>query len=150
MTPKDALADGTPLSWLLIFHRQSSKEWLDRLIPGRFKHVSAVGYVAEGDVWLFYDVQFDRTLVRAVLGEAGRDACARQIAGNAVLRVAAGGPCLRPWRFGFWCVPAMKHLIGARTGALLPAHLWRDLVAQGAEIVHDDAKGRTAANPANA
>jgi hypothetical protein len=126
-----------PCSWLLVFHTSTSLPRLDRWLPGRFKHVSAIGYVDEGDVWLIYDVHHLGTAVRAVIGDAGRLLAARVLSANGVLRVPVRRDrCLLP-RLAFWCVPAMKHLVGSRSGALRPDALWRDLVRDGAEIIRD-------------
>lgn len=131
--------DFEPTAWLLVFHISTGKRWLDRLIPGRFKHVSAIGYVPASRVWLLVDVALDRLAPKAVRDDGTLPVVvARTMAGNGVLRVRVDRRArLLGGRLGFWCVPAMKHLVGARSGALRPDRLWRDLVAQGAEIVAD-------------
>jgi hypothetical protein len=131
--------DFEPMSWLLIFHVSTHKPWLDRLLPGRFKHVSALGYVEAAKCWLVVDVALSRMAVKVAAHRAGDTLAARIMAGNGVLRVKVRHETSRlvGGRFGFWCVPAMKHLVGADTGALRPDTLWRDLVASGAEIVAD-------------
>lgn len=127
-----------PTSWLVVFHISTRWPWLDRLIPGRFKHVSALCWVASADSWLIYDVSARRTSVKIAKGSAGTEVAARIMADNGVLRVQVErSPQRFVCRVGFWCVPAIRHLLGCRSGALLPARLWRDLVAEGAEVVSD-------------
>jgi len=38
-------------------------------------------------------------------------------------------------RLGFWCVPAMAHLVGCRTQALRPDGLYRAMLRQGGAVV---------------
>lgn len=128
-----------PSHWLLVFEHETSWRWLNRLIPGRFKHVWAVGYVPQTDLWIFYDVNFRRTVITAVPDDDNAQAVIdRMTAGKTVLQM----PVLecRPHMIGFWCVPAMKHLIGLRSGALLPAGLYRHCIAAGAKIISDDTR----------
>lgn len=124
-----------PVHWLLVFHVKTSQPALDRLIPGRFKHVSAIGFV--DGVWIFYDVGIGGRPLQIVRGARGEAMADAWIAGNSVLRMRS--PEVRPAlpRLGLWCVPAIKHLVGSRSGALLCSTLWRDLIASGAEVIID-------------
>lgn len=128
-----------PLSWLIYFHTSTGKPWLDRLIPGRLKHVSAAGWVSEPGIWIFYDAGWRRTSVKALGEEKGEIRAAALMRDSGVLKVPVNtevrGAALM--RAGFWCVPAVKHLIGSRSGALRPDRLWRDLISAGAEIIQD-------------
>ena len=45
-----------PERWLLIFETKCGWRWR-WIIPGRFKHVFAVGYVADIDTWMVYSVE---------------------------------------------------------------------------------------------
>lgn len=126
-----------PTAWLLLFSTATGKPWLDRLLPGRFKHVSAAGWVSEAKVWIFYDVSWLRTSLKVLDADAGDARFAVRQRGHGVLKVWVE-PEIRGaamMRAGFWCVPAIKHLIGSRSGALRPDRLWRDLVAANAEII---------------
>lgn len=141
-----------PLTWLVLFQSSTSRRWIDRLVPGRFKHVMAFGWVEKAKAWVSYDVQLGRTHILLMaeadgekkIGEAfGRDADA------ALLRCAVRlSPRPRLMPSGFWCVPAIKHLLGLRSGALRPDALWRDCLAQGAEIVHESRCAKLPAVPA--
>lgn len=140
MRPGDGNTGFEPTAWLLIFHISTGKPWLDRLIPGFFKHVSAVGWVSDAQVWIAYDVSWRRTSLKLLPDEEGTRFYALAQRGNGVLKVAVNlelrGSAM--FRAGFWCVPAMKHLVGSRSGALRPDRLWRDLVASGAEVFSND------------
>lgn len=120
-----------PKEWLLIFALTTGKPWLDRIIPGRFKHVSAAGWVPGARCWIFYDVAWSRTSIKLAPEKDGDLIYAVLQRRAAVLKVKAdfetrGSAMMRG---GFWCVPAIKHLVGSRSGALRPDRLWRDLLA---------------------
>lgn len=125
--------------WLIVFHRRSTW-WVERICPGRFKHVSAVGFVPEANAWLALSWELGR--MRALVvpddkflgwfgGWCGEDA--------GVLRMAAPEFDLGSWRprVGLFCCSMVAHLLGLRGGALLPGGLWRLLLANGAELVTD-------------
>jgi hypothetical protein len=134
-----------PSRWLLIFEEKSGW-WAARFIPGRFKHVCAAGYVAAIDTWLVYSVERDGTKIGAFRPGPDFDRwLAIAIERARVLRVEARRePAPMPW-FTFWCVPAIRHLLGLRCGALWPDQLWRYCLANGAEEVRD--ADAPAANP---
>ena len=127
-----------PEAWFLCFHRSCASPIWQLLIPGHWKHVRAFTYAAAPRVWLFYDVSLTQT--RIVVAPEGQEAdrmVGEYIDGAAVLRMRVGTerkPSLRS-RVGFWCVPAMRHLLGLPGGALLPERLWRDCLSNGAELI---------------
>ena len=141
-------SDFEPTSWLVIFHRRCGTEWVNRL-PGRFKHVSAIGWVNGANCWVYYDPTIHRTQVMVLPDEIGIATYARIAAPNAVLKVPVRER-IGAGRVGFWCVPAIKHLLGLRSGALLPDRLWKDCLANGGEIVSDDARHSSTQQPADA
>jgi len=126
-----------PENWFLVFHPISSTRWLNRL-PLRFRHVSAFAYVHAPKVWLFYDVQFWCTRHIILLDDqTSLDFLAAVTEGCTVLSMRRRGPARFWFRVGFWCVPAIKHLLGLRSSALLPTGLLRDCLAAGAKVIHD-------------
>lgn len=48
------------------------------------------------------------------------------------------GPMLR---LGFWCAPAVAHLLGIRSCALVPIQLYRDLLRRGATPAYEGCLG---------
>jgi hypothetical protein len=126
-----------PQRWLLVFETKCDWRWR-RLIPGKFKHVFAVGYVAAIETWIVYSVERDGTKVGAFRPGADFNSWLGSVIPHAgVLRIKTQHAARRmPW-FSFWCVPAVKHLLGLRSGALWPDQLWRYCLANGAEIVVD-------------
>lgn len=129
-----------PELWLILFHRKASTWWINWLVPGQFKHVTAVGHVGEAGVWLVYSVELRRTRMHVIRdGDQFIAWLAAAIDDGEVLVYqppADDGKGWRP-RFGFWCVTAVKHLLGIGGGALRPDALWRLLLANGAKIIPD-------------
>lgn len=126
-----------PEIWTVVFHPVSSCVWVNRLVPGRFKHVSAFAYVPGVKAWAIYDVQLANTSIVLIPdGQQGREILAALVEGCAQIQIKrqVGRPPLL--RLGFWCVPGVKHLLGLRTGALLPDGLWRHCARHG-EVVTD-------------
>lgn len=130
----------TPWTWLVVFHRDCRTRWVNRLVPGPFKHVSAIGFSPLNQTWIFYDPAIERTKIQIV--RDGADATrilARWIAGATVvemhLRFEERGP---RWRVGLWCVPMIAQLLGIRSGAVLPLGLLRDCLRQGGKVIQDD------------
>lgn len=118
-----------PIDWLVVFHETCGKPWLDRLIPGRFKHVSAMTWCEIGQVWLFYYPSHRRSQVYVMPKKTGDAWAAQLMAAGTVLRVPVqrNGPARLP-RFGFWCSTAIAHLLGIKGGAL-PMTVYRSCLA---------------------
>lgn len=125
-----------PDEWLILFHPRSSR-WVERLCPGKFKHVSAVGFVADAKAWALLSWELGRLRV-SVMTDADFEVHLAAVAPDAgILKMMAPQFDLGPWRprLGLFCVSMVTHLLGLRGGALLPDALWRLLLANGAEIV---------------
>ena len=133
-----------PDTWFIVFHPVSATTWLNRL-PLRFRHVSAFAYVHAAGCWLLYDVQFWATRHIVLPDNAGAlDFLAGFTEGCTVLHMKRAGPSHLWFRAGFWCVPAIKHLLGLRSGALLPSGLFRSCLRAGAKIIHGPPEVRSA------
>lgn len=121
----------SPESWTLVFDRAASSRWLGFLAFGRLKHVRAFAYVPFLHVWVFYDPHFWGTeIVIAADGEAANRMIGKWITNADLLRMPRSSSGLP--RFGFWCVPMIKSLIGFRSWALRPDALYRACVRSGA------------------
>lgn len=129
--------DLEPAEWVLAFYGRERGYWADWLSRPGWRHVGAMGYVphhGEHGTWLHYEVGRTGTAILAdPFGDytAGRLAALRR-AGATFLRVEARPS--RRWmgRLGFWCVPAVAHLVGVDALCLTPRQLYRHLVARGA------------------
>lgn len=124
-----------PPQWVLAFHRSAARRWTGWLACGRYKHVSAFAYLPEIGLWLWFDVCLDGThLVALPDSEAGRREIAVWTADADYLRVPRR-PARRVILAPFYCVAAVRHLVGVPGGALRPDGLWRDCLRNGGELV---------------
>lgn len=126
------MIEAEPIRWTLCFDTTAT-HWLARAIPGRFKHVRAFGFVPVQDLWIFYDTTLAGTTLRAArANSAAADRLLSAWTANSdLLSIKPLGP-RRRFPPGFWCVTAVKHLIGLNTSALRPDALWRDCIRHGA------------------
>lgn len=128
----DALS-GMPPYWYVAFYDGERPHWWWPLCRSGFRHVAAFGYCAGQAAWLLYDVTTRRTLIR-MLTPSQMDAWVADLPDHR--RIVAfepvGEPAEPALRAGFWCTPAVAHLVGARSRALRPEAFYRDLLAQGA------------------
>jgi hypothetical protein len=125
---------GEPRKWVICFCRKSTRWWLDRLPIGEFKHVRAFGSIPEIQSWVFFDPAWDRTVIKVARGHAAEQLVLQFLHDcEAVVMPANTGP-MRP-HVGGWCVPAVKQLVGLRSGALRPNALYRDCLANGGETL---------------
>lgn len=130
---------GQPRQWTVVFDRRAATWWMNKAPIGKYKHVRAFGYVSEAKAWIFYDVSLDRTTIQMACDQHAMTLMGEWLAkADAILMPAADRGFPAP-RLGFWCVQAIKHLIGLRSGALLPDALWRDCLRAGGEIVAHEA-----------
>lgn len=123
-----------PEYWILVFERDHPAWWVRLLAMGRYKHVRAYAYVPYLHVWVFYDVDLRGAhMVFAADGAASKAAIRLWTANSDLVRVRRFlHATRRPPVLGF-CVPAIKRLIGLRTGALRPDRLYADVLAHGGE-----------------
>lgn len=124
---------GMPVSWYVAFYNDEERYWWSPLVKDGFGHVAAFGYCPEHAIWLLYDVTMTRTLVQALL-PSQMDAWVAALPANR--RIVEWTPTEEPsapaFRLGFWCTPAITHLLAAPSRALRPQALYRDLIAHGA------------------
>lgn len=148
MQPKDdlILKFAEPARWFLCFARTSPKWWVRWLACGRYKHVNAFGCVNLDGVlvWVFYDVNVMRTCVLLTRDCDAMPMMEHWAADSDVISIRPSPRGSYSYRLGFWCVPAVKHLIGLRSGALRVDALWRDCLRNGAEIIDGGSTGLSA------
>lgn len=126
-------------SWMIIFHRRSAR-WVEMVLPGRFKHVSAAGFIPQTQAWIILSWELGRLRV-GMMPDAEFDAFLSGwcLEGDGLLRMKAPdfdqGP-VRP-RFVGTCTGMISHILGLKRGALRPDRLWHVLLENGAEIYQD-------------
>jgi len=123
----------TPVEWFVAFYEGERRHWWWPLCRPGFRHVAAFGYCPDQAVWLVYDVTVRRTLIHA-LTPSQMDAWVDALPTNRT--IVSFLPTAEPpdpaFRLGFWCTPAVAHLVAAPSRALRPEALYRDLLAHGA------------------
>lgn len=121
--------------WLICFAgRDRYAPWDYFLKPG-FRHCFLLGYVPDAKLWIRYEVLYHRTEMSLISHHiADLYLTVAQYEG-AVLRWEPGAPRAPSWmlRFGLWCVPAIKHVLGVRCVALTPWGLHEWLLRNGAK-----------------
>jgi hypothetical protein len=125
-----------PATWFVFFETRARSRWLSWLALGRFKHVSAAGWIPESGHWVFYDVSLRRSRIAVITDGALAWEHMSRIRDHAVTVAFSPRDGRRFWfRVGFWCVPAIAHLVGCRPQALRPDGLYRALLRQGGALV---------------
>jgi hypothetical protein len=126
-----------PVEWFVVFHRKSMNRLLGWLAMGEFKHVSAFGYCAGFKCWLIYDVTWSGTRIKLLPhNEFGKAAISLWTQDCYIMKLPRGDavPHLTS-RIGFYCVSAVKHLIGLRCVAATPSQLYRHILHHGGTLV---------------
>lgn len=124
-----------PRLWLIFFGEAHGRPWWSRFFRPGYRHVCAAAWFDQTSRWVFIDptlrgIQIEIETDEAFAGRWGqlwRDS-------TVILRMRSAHDSgrLPPM---FWCVGAVKSLLGIRSCALAPHGLFRDLLAHGAEIV---------------
>lgn len=132
------------LQWHFGFHRPYLRGLNGRIdARGWLGHCEAWGYT-EDDTWLFIDPQGVGTKVRVMHrhDEVMAQLEARFALCDQILRMPAADPTfVFPLHGPMTCAAICGHLVGIR--ALVPAALRRKLLANGAEVIHGQAEGRS-------
>src|SRR6516165_6354406 len=130
-----------PSYWNVVFHPSETR--LDRLLLGRFRHVSAFTYVPGMAAWVMVDCQWGGMRIALI----------PRI--NVLIAYTSGCDVIKfdrryqrfalSSRFGFYCVPAIKQLLGLSCVAVTPDRLYRHLIANGGELINGQRVDTTAA-----
>lgn len=128
-----------PDMWFVIFHPDVPGKWVKFFSFGRFKHVSAIGYCPGFKVWLICDPQW-KGLRLSIMAHAAMLAAFPDLTrGREVVRVTVDRAAPMPLRtrLGFYCVPAIKHLLGVRCAIWRPDALYRHLIRNGGQPIDE-------------
>lgn len=126
-------------TWFVAFMREGIP-WIDRVFPGRFKHVRAFAFSHGAQCWVFYDHTWSGThITLAPAGSIGDATMGKFVEDAVVLKLSRTdrekGRLSR--KLGFWCVPAVRALLRVPGGALRPDGFYRECLRAGAEVVVD-------------
>ena len=126
-----------PGEWTVVFSPHAAN-WFFRIIAlGRFKHVWAFAFLHELKTWLIYDVQYGGTRITAFPdSEHSQSVITAMIEGCDLVTVKRQEGNSVSMRFGFFCVPAIKHLLGIKSHALRPDSLLRCVVSMPGSVHH--------------
>ena len=121
-----------PSYWNVVFH--PSRTRLTRTLLGQFDHVSAFAYVPGFRFWVLYDNQWGGTRISFV---AHSNLIVPYIRDCTVVRFdRLYKPMVLLSRLGFYCVPAIKNLLGLACVAATPTALYRHLIANGGILLN--------------
>ncbi len=129
-----------PREWFVVFQLHTRFRWL-RWMPGRYKHVMAFAHVAEAGVWILVNVGWDRTELVVIDDADVKEILTDLLYGTDIVKVPAGGMPRKLPHFGFWCVPAIAHIVGVKSSALRPDAFLRDCLAHGGEFINGGSTG---------
>jgi hypothetical protein len=120
-----------PSYWNVVFHPSETR--LNRILLGRFQHVSAFTYVPGIAAWILFDCQWGGVRIAVIprinMLVAYTSGCAVIKFDRHYQRFAICS------RFGFYCVPAIKQLLGLSCVAATPDRLYHHLIRNGGELI---------------
>lgn len=123
-----------PRLWLVFFGQCRATAWWARVFRPGWRHVAAAAYFPSADRWLYVDPVAPGLSIEIATPD---DFHARyqdlMTCSTAVLRFASQHE-RGAMPATFYCVGAIKAVLGIRSRALSPRALYDDLVARGAEI----------------
>lgn len=126
-----------PINWIVVFKPRTESRLIRWFVPGRFKHVSAIAYLDALKAWVTFDVGTRQAKIMVMPEGAQADnVIVPWIEGCTLVRMTKrpGGGHLP---FYGWCVPAVRHLLGMRSGALRPDTLYRHCLRDGGRIIDE-------------
>lgn len=122
-------------TWLVFFSNPSGSAWWTRFMRDGYRHVCAAAWFAHEECWVVFDPT-RRGVVIEVWHADEFDARLGDLALRASVVLRVKGQFERKAApAAFWCVGAVKALLGIRCLALTPFGLCRDLRRRGAEFV---------------
>lgn len=134
-----------PRLWIVFFSDASGRWWTKAFRPG-FRHVFAAAWFADQERWVVFD-PLRHGLVLQVLRGDEFNYGALLAASHTAVRINARFERLAIPPV-FYCVGAVKALLGLRSAAVTPYGLYRALRRIGAEIVERPCVGGVAPSPA--
>jgi hypothetical protein len=124
-----------PPLWMIFFWDGPRLGWWDVFTRPGFRHVGAAAWFPSQERWVFYDVSREGTEISVLREEESEEKfCAWVGAASHILRMPGpAGKVSVP--SCFYCVGAMKSLLGIKGRALVPQQLHAHLLRIGAEVV---------------
>jgi hypothetical protein len=133
-----------PDYWNVVFH--PSRTRLERILLGRFRHVSAFTYVPGFKAWLIFDVQWGGVRLALFSHQAALEHFLELVGDCTIVKFyRQHRDRLITARLGFYCVPAVKCLLGLSCVAVTPGALYRHLMNNGGVLLGESVQPRTPA-----
>lgn len=138
---RDSFESGGPVApaprWYVMFcGEEKRKHLIDYISPKAFLHCCAFFFDASGDRWLIYDVNRGGVAIVALRSHEFDQWLTYMRRNGARVLAVDWQPAIRaPLQIGMWCVSAVRYAIGAKSLAIRPIGLWRDLLKAGAKEV---------------
>jgi hypothetical protein len=125
----------TPRLWIVFFTDADRAWWWTRFFRRGFRHVCAASWYAGAERWVYFN-PVARGTVLEVMTDAEFGPRFQQLIrdSSAILRMRTVHERSNP-PAAFFCVGAIKGLLGIKSWALGPYGLWKELKARGAEPV---------------
>jgi hypothetical protein len=124
-----------PRQWLVFFRDGDAVHWWARPLRPGFRHVCAAAWYESAQRWVFFNPVGKGLQVEIETDEVFGHRFAELLEGSTVVLRTHSRFGRRAMPAAAFCVGSVKALLGFRGRALFPAGLYRDLVADGAEIV---------------
>lgn len=118
--------------WLVFFAQAQRPYWWSRFFKRGFNHVCAAAYYADRRHWVYFDPARPGTSIRLLTEDEWTAPYARLLATCTIVRFK-GRYDRRASPATWYCVGAIKSLLGIESRALTPYQLYRDLLRQGGE-----------------
>lgn len=119
----------------MFFSEPPGSYWWARFFRPGFKHVSAASWFDLEQRWVYFNPARPGTTILVIRSEEFGPLLAQlQASSRAILRVRSEQNRFRT-PAAWFCVGALKALLGIRSRAFSPYGLYRDLVRRGAEPV---------------
>lgn len=130
--------------WMVIFHEADGEGWIEKITPGRFKHVSLVAWAAQAQVWVYLDVRFGQTKLLILPNGARAEEALGEWSKDATIVKFRARERKRPtFRGIFSCVASAAHMLGLPLCVwATPDRLYRVLVSEGGETIYDARRRR--------
>ena len=120
-----------PDYWNVVFHPSETR--FNRILLGRFQHVSAFTYVPGVAAWIMIDCQWGGVRIALIprinILVAYTRGCTVIKFDRRYQKFALAS------RLGYYCVPAIKQLLGLSCVAATPDGLYRHLIRHGGELI---------------
>jgi hypothetical protein len=138
--------------WLIFFSNTADNHWWTRFLTPGFRHVTAAAWFATEERWVYFNPTARGTVIEIATDAEFGPRFQQLVQDSTAILLAPSQQQRRYAPAAFFCVGAIKALLGIRCCALGPLGLYRHLLANGAEPftrLDEDRSGSQRADPAS-